>query len=63
MESKLVNKRISIVINDGSSVDGLVTNENHVFIFLEVVRNISGGTMKSEEIIPRVNIDHYKIIE
>jgi len=59
----LKNKKISLVKNDGSSVNGLVTNENHVFIFLEVVRDINGGTMKSEEIIPKINIDHYTIIE
>lgn len=56
---ELKNKKISIVKNDGSSVEGLVTNENHVFIFLEVVRNINGGTMKGEEILPRNQIDHY----
>lgn len=60
---ELKNKKISIVRNDGSSVDGLVTDENHVFIFLEVVRSINGGIMKSEEIIPKINIDHYTTIE
>lgn len=58
----LKNKKISIVKNDGSSVDGLVTNENHVFIFLKVVRKINGGTMESEEIIPINQIDHYTVI-
>lgn len=58
----LKNKKISIVKNDGSSVDGLVTNENHVFIFLKVIRKIHGGTMESEEIIPRNQIDHYTVI-
>jgi hypothetical protein len=60
---ELKNKKISIVKNDGSSVGGLVTNENHVFIFLKVVRKINGGTMESEEIISRNQIDHYTVIE
>lgn len=60
---ELKNKKISIVRNDRSSVDGLVTNENDVFIFLKVVRKINGGTMESEEIISRKQIDHYTVIE
>lgn len=60
---KLKNKKISIVRNDGSSIEGLVTNENHVFIFLKVVRQINGGTMESEEIIARNQIDNYTVIE
>lgn len=60
---ELKNKKISIVKQDGSSIEGVVTNENHVFIFLEVTRNINGGIMKSEEIIPRININHYTLIQ
>ena len=60
---ELKNKKISIVRNDGTSVNGLVTNENHVFIFLKVVRKINGGIMESEEIISRNQIDHYTVSE
>lgn len=63
MENKLINKKISVLKIDGSSVEGMVTNENHVFIIMKAIRKIVGGTMESEEAIPKVLVESIKIIE
>lgn len=53
---ELNGKEVCVTKNDGTVLNGVVTNENHVFIFLEVIREIKGGIMKSEEVIAKKHI-------
>lgn len=53
---ELNGKEVCVTKNDGTVLTGVVTNENHVFIFLEVIRDIEGGIMKSEEVIAKKHI-------
>lgn len=50
------NKNIKVTKYNNTEIQGKVLKENELFIIMTAKWNVSGGTMESEEVIPKQDV-------